>query len=148
VTLAELTACCGSSAWANAMFARQPFPDAKTLHQAADEVWWSLTDEDWLEAFSKHPKIGQASIAKWPAQEQSGLVAAAERTIEELARLNAEYAARFGFIFIVCATGKSAAEVLELLRSRINHSRAEEIRIAAAEQAKITHLRLDKLLTE
>ena len=148
MTPAELTACCGSSAWATAMFARQPFPDAETLHRAADEIWWSLTEDDWLEAFSKHPKIGQTSTAKWSAHEQSGMDAAAAGTTEEMARLNAEYAARFGFIFIVCATGKSAAEMLDLLRKRINHSREEEIRIAAAEQAKITHLRLDKLLAQ
>jgi OHCU decarboxylase len=145
VTLAELTSCCGSSAWAQAMFTRQPFDD---IHRAADEIWWSLTTEDWLEAFAAHPKIGQKSAAKWAAQEQSGMSSAAASTAAEMARLNAEYENKFGFIFIVCATGKSADEMLSILQARINNSREEEIRIAAAEQARITHLRLDKLLKQ
>jgi len=145
LTLAELTSCCGSSAWARTMFNRQPFED---MHREADEVWWSLVPEDWLEAFAAHPKIGQKSTAKWTSQEQNGMSQAAVETAEEIARLNAEYDGKFGFIFIVCATGKSADEMLELLRARITNSRDEEIRVAAGEQAKITHLRLDKLLAE
>ena len=128
-----------------AMLARQPFSNADSLHQAADDVWWSLTEDDWLEAFSKHPKIGHKSDAKWSAQEQSGMERAAQQTADQMAQLNAEYADKFRFIFIVCATGKSADEMLQLLKERLLHSREEEIRIAAAEQAKITHLRLDKL---
>jgi OHCU decarboxylase len=130
------------------MFSRQPFSDSDAMHAAADEIWWSLKVEDWLEAFSKHPRIGQQSAAKWSAQEQSGMSQAAIETAIEMQRLNTEYFAKFDFIFIVCATGKSAAEMLDLLRTRITNSREEEIRIAAAEQAKITHLRLDKLLAE
>jgi len=145
LTLAELISCCGSAAWANAMFRRQPFTD---IHREADEVWWSLASEDWLEAFAAHPKIGQKSAAKWTAQEQSGMSQAAASTAQEMARLNVEYENKFGFIFIVCATGKSADEMLSILQTRINNSREEEIRIAAAEQAKITHLRLDKLLKQ
>ena len=145
MTLAELTACCGSTAWAETMFNRQPFTDKPAMHEAADEIWWSLTPEDWLEAFSKHPKIGQKSSAKWSAQEQSGMSDAAYETARQIAQLNAEYDAKFGFIFIVCATGKSADEMLQILRSRLNNTREEEIRNAAAEQAKIMHLRLDKL---
>lgn len=145
MTLAELTACCGSSAWAEAMFARQPFADRPSMHQAADDIWWSLTPEDWLDAISKHPKIGEKSSARWSAQEQSGMSHPAFETAQEMARLNAEYDARFGFIFIVCATGKSADEMLQLLRTRLANTREEEIRNAATEQAKITHLRLDKL---
>lgn len=115
------------------------------MHEAADEIWWSLTTEDWVQAFSKHPKIGQKSTEKWSSDEQSGMSQATDRTAQEMARLNADYDARFGFIFIVCATGKSAQEMLKLLQSRLHNSREEEIRNAAAEQAKITHLRLDKL---
>jgi OHCU decarboxylase len=127
------------------MFARQPFATSEEMHKAADEVWWSLTPEDWLEAFAAHPMIGERSTACWSAQEQSGMSVAAENTARELERLNAEYAERFGFIFIICATGKSADEMLEALRMRLKNSYGDELRIAAAEQAKITHLRLDKL---
>ena len=145
MTLEDFVACCGSKAWAQAMFARQPFPDSTTMHEAADEIWWSLTPQNWLEAFAAHPKIGQRSSAKWAAQEQSGMSSAAASTAEEMQRLNEGYSTRFGFIFIVCATGKSADEMLQLLKERIGHTREEEIRIAAGEQAKITHLRLAKL---
>jgi len=145
VTLADLISCCGSTAWANAMFNRQPFED---LHRAADEIWWALTPQDWLEAFAAHPKIGQKSAAKWTAQEQSGMSHAAASTAEEMARLNSEYENKFGFIYIVCATGKSADEMLTILQTRIHNSPEQEIRMAAAEQAKITHLRLDKLLKQ
>jgi OHCU decarboxylase len=127
------------------MSARQPFADRPSMHRAADEIWWSLTPEDWLEAFAKHPKIGQKSSARWSALEQSGMSQAAFETAQAMARLNAEYDARFGFIFIVCATGKSADDMLQLLRGRLGNTREEEICNAAAEQAKITHLRLDKL---
>jgi len=127
------------------MFNRQPFLSTAAMHAAADEIWWSLTPEDWLEAFSKHPKIGQSPSAKWSAEEQSGMSEAAFETAQEIARLNAGYYAKFGFIFIVCATGKSAAEMLQLLSARIHNTRDEELRNAAEEQAKITHLRLNKL---
>jgi 2-oxo-4-hydroxy-4-carboxy-5-ureidoimidazoline decarboxylase len=148
LTHAQLLACCGSEAWVRRMLSCQPFATAAATHQAADEVWWSLTADDWLEAFSKHPKIGQKSDAKWSEQEQLGMQQAARQTAEQMASLNADYADRFGFIFIVCATGKGADEMLQLLQDRLLHSRAEEIRIAAAEQAKIIHLRLDKLQAE
>ncbi len=142
---ADLLTCCGSARWADDMFARQPFATSQEMHKAADEVWWSLTPEDWLEAFAAHPMIGERSTARWSAQEQSGMSVAAENTSRELERLNAEYAERFGFIFIICATGKSADEILEALRMRLKNSYGDELRIAAAEQAKITHLRLDRL---
>ena len=145
MTVAELLTCCGSRSWANTMFQRQPFGH---LHGEADQVWWSLSPEDWLEAFAAHPKIGQKSSAKWTSQEQSGMSQAAAETAAEMARMNEEYAEKFGFIFIVCATGKSADEMLQILKARMKNSRDEEIRIAATEQAKITHLRLDKLLAE
>lgn len=144
----DLMACCGSEAWVRAMLARRPFGNAEDLHQAADEVWWSLQADDWLEAFSKHPRIGQKSDAKWSAHEQSGMEQAGRETAEQIAALNTQYADRFGFIFIVCATGKSGDEMLELLQERLLHSREQEIRIAAAEQSKIMHLRLDKLQKE
>ncbi len=148
MTLEQLISCCGSSAWANAMYNRQPFADHAALHQSADEVWWALSENDWLEAFSKHPKIGQKSKAKWSAQEQRGMSDASSSVANEMARLNAEYEQRFGFIYIVFATGKSAEEMLQILKSRIANDREQELRVATAEQAKIMHLRLDKLIAE
>lgn len=142
---ADLLTCCGSTRWADGMFARQPFATSEEMHKAADEVWWSLAPEDWLEAFAAHPMIGRKSEAKWSAQEQSGMSSATRVTATELELLNEQYLNKFGFIFIISATGKSAAEMLDALRGRLQHSYAEELRIAAAEQAKITHLRLDKL---
>ena len=148
MTLADLSACCGSGAWAKAMWARQPFADGNAMHLAADEIWWSLEPEDWLEAFSKHPRIGEASDAKWSSQEQRGMEEADRETTAEVARFNAEYYTKFGFIFIVCASGKSAQQMLDLMRSRIGNARDQEIKLAAVEQAKITHLRLNKLIAE
>jgi 2-oxo-4-hydroxy-4-carboxy-5-ureidoimidazoline decarboxylase len=143
--MVQLLSCCGASAWAKAMFERQPFAD---IHAEADDVWWSLTEEDWLEAFSAHPKIGQRSAVKWTATEQSGMSQADAETANEMARLNADYEDKFGFIFIICASGKSGGEMLKALQTRITNTRDEEIRIAAGEQARITHLRLDKLAEE
>jgi 2-oxo-4-hydroxy-4-carboxy-5-ureidoimidazoline decarboxylase len=135
-------------AWAQGMLRRQPFGDHNAMHLAADEIWWSLRPEDWLEAFSKHPRIGEPSDAKWSSQEQQGMVEADSETTAEVGRLNSEYYTKFGFIFIVCASGKSAYQMLQLMRSRIGNAREQEIRLAAVEQAKITHLRLDKLISQ
>lgn len=130
------------------MFQRQPFADVKAMHVAADEIWWSLRPDDWLEAFSKHPRIGQKSDDAWSSQEQRGMATARSETADEMARLNTEYNSRFGFTFIVCAEGKNAEQMLLLLRSRLQNARQEEIYLAALEQARITHLRLEKLLAE
>lgn len=141
---------CGSTRWVDRMMARRPFGrDAKLLSAARIE-WFGLTELDWLEAFSHHPQIGdRASLeARFPAthdlsaREQAGVDAAREDVLTALADGNAAYLDRFGFIFIVCATGKSAEEMLVLLRERLPHDRASELRIAAEEQAKITALRL------
>jgi 2-oxo-4-hydroxy-4-carboxy-5-ureidoimidazoline decarboxylase len=120
----------------------------------AEHAWSECTESDWLEAFSHHPKIGDvsalrekfATTADWASKEQSGTKNASEGILSELADLNNRYEQRFGFIFIVCATGKTAGEMLDLLKSRIHNTRDAEIRIAAAEQLKITKLRLRKLL--
>ena len=143
-----LMACCGSSKWVTEMVSRRPFPDAKLLHENSETVWWRLGEQNWLEAFSKHPKIGEKSAAQWSKQEQSGMAQASHETRESMLRLNEAYERRFGWIFIVCATGKTADELHGLLQQRIAHQPEEELRIAAAEQAKIMHLRLDKLLAE
>src|SRR5262245_36908475 len=149
-----LRRCCGASRWVDAMAARRPFPDARALFAAADEVWAGLGPADWREACGHHPRIGDkqalrerfASTRQWAAGEQSGVSGASEETLDELEKGNRDYEARFGHIFIVCATGKGAEEMLGLLRQRLGNDPATESRIAAAEQAKITRLRLEKLL--
>jgi len=151
---AELLACCGSRRWARETAARRPFADAGALLAAADELWWSLAPDDWHEAFRAHPRIGErkaapaqtARAAGWSAQEQSAAASAAAEVAEALAEGNRAYEARFGHIYIVCATGKTAEEMLATLRARLANDPATELRAAAAEQAKITRLRLEKLL--
>jgi OHCU decarboxylase len=152
----EFLKCCGSNRWASSMSDARPFASANDLMAKADSLWWSLRDEDWLEAFRAHPKIGEQKAAavqseqarSWSAQEQSGVQDAATETKAALAAGNQEYEARFGFIFIVCATGKSSAEMLTILNGRLQNDPGTELRVAAEEQRKITRLRLEKLLTQ
>lgn len=142
-------ACCGSRAWADAMTSRRPYADPAALRKAAEQIWWSLKRSDWLEAFAAHPKIGEKKPdAKWSENEQSGMARASETTAGAIARLNNEYEARFGWIFIVCATGKSGDEMLHLLKARLGNDSEAELVIAAGEQLKITQLRLQKLVAE
>lgn len=151
---AELLKCCGSSAWADKMLPFFPADDLVELLEDAEEQWYKCSEDDWKEAFSHHPKIGDtesltkkfASTAQWAASEQSAVNAASQQTIEALAEGNRQYEAKFGYIFIVCATGKSAEEMLVLLQERLPNDPKEEIEIAAEEQNKITKLRLEKLL--
>jgi len=155
---AELLKCCGSTNWARRMTQQRPFPtggDAmRRLLDSADRVWWDLGREDWLEAFSRHPKIGEKAAAKdasaetrrWSEEEQSGTRSAREQVLAALAKANRAYEQRFGYIFIVCATGKSSEEMLALLQQRLQNDPAAELRMAAEEQRRITHLRLQKLL--
>lgn len=151
-----LERCCGASNWVRAMLASRPFASPEGLHEAADACAAALEERDWLEAFSHHPRIGDvaslrekfASTARWAGGEQAGAAAADEATLHALAKGNDDYFARFGFLFIVCATGLTADEMRARLEVRLPHERAEELRIAAAEQNKITHLRLEKLLRE
>ena len=160
-TRAELLKCCGSTRWADTLTARRPFATLDQLLAQATEVWWALDQTDWLEAFRSHPKIGEKKAAaptaavaadvatqsqQWSAEEQQGVARAGEEAVEKLARLNRAYEEKFGFIFIVCATGKSTDEILALLETRIKNDPATELRSAAGEQAKITELRLRKLL--
>ncbi|MGQ0738957.1 MAG: 2-oxo-4-hydroxy-4-carboxy-5-ureidoimidazoline decarboxylase [Bacteroidota bacterium] len=150
----ELLKCCGSSTWAKMMMAYFPADNLEELLEHAEEMWYECSTDDWKEAFAHHPKIGDAgslpekfaSTAAWASGEQSGVNAASEETIETLATGNKNYEAKFGYIFIVCATGKSAEEMLGILRLRLPNSPEEEIKIAAAEQNKITKLRIEKLL--
>ena len=146
--------CCGSNAWSIAMAKRRPYVTVVHLHQVADLAFDTLQDADWIQAFDCHPRIGDLDSLrmkfrgnkKWSAGEQAGLSAADEDVVRELADGNRAYENKFGFIFIVCASGKSAAEMLGLLRDRLPNGLETEIRIAANEQRKITHLRLEKLL--
>ncbi|HEY9723886.1 MAG TPA: 2-oxo-4-hydroxy-4-carboxy-5-ureidoimidazoline decarboxylase [Oscillatoriaceae cyanobacterium] len=149
-----LQRCCGAARWVDGMTARRPFASLATLVAAADEVESDLAREDWLEAFTHHPRIGDISSLRakfadtkaWASSEQSGAASASEAVLEGLAEGNRVYEERFGYIFIVCATGKSATEMLALLQGRLSNPPEAEWRVAAAEQAKITRLRLEKLL--
>lgn len=152
----EILACCGSDAWAQQLVARRPIPDESSLVAASDEIWGRLSTEDWLQAFSKHPRIGErkspaeapSTSAIWSAQEQQRFAAASESIQAALAQGNVEYEQRFGRVFIVCATGKSAAEMLDLLSLRLRNDDATELHEAAEEQRKITNIRLKKWLSQ
>jgi allantoicase len=151
---AALTRCCGSSRWVDAMSVRRPFASPEALYAAALDVWAGLERADYLEAFSHHPQIGEdpeelrrrfATTASWSRSEQAGVDGAGDALLDSLRDANARYRAKFGYSFIVCATGKSASEMLALLGERLEHDAERELRVAAAEQAKITRLRLEKL---
>ena len=140
--------CSGSRAWARGVAERRPYGTVEDLAKAADEVWWGLGEADWQEAFDSHPRIGQtkakaatAESLAWSAGEQAQVEDAAKAA---LAEANAEYEARFGRIFIVCATGKTAAEMLGILRERMKNGNATELREAAEQQRQITQLRIRK----
>ena len=149
-----LLSCCGSQNWAQKMAEARPFADVAEVLNQAEQIWQNLTPEDWLEAFAAHPKIGAkkgvphqtAQSAEWSKGEQSGTQTAADSVRIELEEANRLYENKFGFIFIVCATGKSAKEMLEICRGRLNNSAETEIRVAADEQRMITEIRLKKLL--
>lgn len=136
------------------MAEERPFHHLQELLAKADAEWWALDAEDWLEAFSRHPKIGEnkseraqaAGAQKWSEQEQAGTRSADEETKQQLAAANREYESKFGYIYIVCATGKTADEMLSICRERLSNDPNEELRAAAEEQRRITHLRLRKLL--
>lgn len=145
--------CCAAPGWTQAMLASRPFADDAEIQASAASIWWSLDRDEWLAAFAAHPKIGDVATlqkkyrgtAQWASNEQSSVAQANEQTLLDLARYNQLYEQKFGHIFIVCATGKSAAEMLALLKARMENDPAAELRIAAAEQLMITLLRLNKL---
>jgi len=150
-----LQKCCGSTAWVGNMLAVFPIADVEILLNKATTVWNSLTETDWREAFTHHPKIGGdvaalrekfASTSTWAEGEQASVRKASQETLEALAAGNTEYEHKFDYIFIVCATGKSADEMLALLKGRLTNAPEDEILIAAGEQNKITRIRLEKLL--
>ncbi len=141
----ELGRCCGSARWVASMSGRRPFLNTEQLLGTADEIWWSLDGGDWLEAFSRHPRIGGRANG-WARDEQAGVAGAADDILKALAKLNQSYERKFGHVFLISATGRSAHEMLAELERRISADPATELRNAAAEQAKITRLRLQNLL--
>jgi OHCU decarboxylase len=138
--------CCGSRRWAGAMAAARPFAGLAAVLDTADRVWTALTPFDWREAFAAHPKIGERTGDLWAVGEQAGASNASPDVRKRLAEANRAYEARFGYIFIVCAAGKTADEMLALAEERLQHEPDRELRIAAEEQRNITRLRLLKLL--
>jgi len=142
--------CCGSVRWARTMAAGRPFTTIDALTTTAERVFDSLEPADWQEAFAAHPRIGDRPVpsggrsAAWSADEQSGVTEAARAMFEQR---NREYEARFGRTFIVCATGRTGAEMLQILERRMLNNPHDELRQAAAEQRRITHLRLARLLS-
>lgn len=150
--VSEFLRCCGSTRWAEAMSAARPFASEGALFAKAETLWASA--EDHLEAFSHHPRIGDVSKLRekfaatrhWATEEQKGAREASETVLQALAQGNLDYEKRFGHVFLVCATGKSALEMLELLQARIHNDPETELRNAALEQVKITRIRLEKLL--
>ncbi len=150
---AELLRCCGSTAWARRVAEGRPYASLDALKEAGDATWWSLAAADWLEAFSRHPRIGEARAARpdggdgsWSRREQAGVAVAADDTRAALAEGNAAYEERFGWIYLVCASGRSGQELLDILRSRLGNDPDTELRVAAEEQRRITHLRLERLV--
>jgi len=137
------------------MVAIFPVAAAETLLHQASAIWNTLSETDWCEAFSHHPKIGGdvvalrqkfASTSAWAEGEQASVKQASQAKLEALAAGNTEYEQKFGYIFIVCATGKTAEEMLALLQARLPNRPVDEIKIAMGEQDKITRIRLEKLL--
>ncbi|PCH65569.1 MAG: OHCU decarboxylase [Bacteroidetes bacterium] len=152
---AELLKCCGSTTWVTRMAEKHPFTSENELFNIAEQTWHECSNEDWLEAFSHHPKLGDlgslkkkfANTSEWAGEEQSGANSATPEIIEELAVANKAYEEKFGFIYILCATGKTAKTMLSILRVRLNNDRETELKMAMVEQNKITVLRLEKLLS-
>jgi len=151
----ELYRCCGSSTWIKKMVEKHPFNNKQELFNFAEKIWHECSKPDWLEAFSQHPKIGDfkslekkfAATKELAGTEQAGIHHAAPEILRELANSNRIYEEKFGFIFIVYATGKNAGEMLSLLKKRLKNDFETEIKIAMEEQNKITRIRLEKLLT-
>jgi 2-oxo-4-hydroxy-4-carboxy-5-ureidoimidazoline decarboxylase len=151
---AAFARCCGSSAWVERMVARRPFASPADLARTGDEVWMSLAPGEWREAFAHHPRIGDLESLKLrfagtedlASREQAAVSAASQGTLEALAEGNRAYEEKFGYIFIICASGRSADEMLAALKQRLPNDPSAEIAIAATEQMRIMRLRLDGML--
>ncbi len=161
--LEAMLACCGSKRWAEAMVGERPIASVRALSEAADRLWSTMQEADWLEAFACHPRIGERQTAPlasrpsyaaarrssaWSHEEQSSANAANELLLAELAEDNQRYEERFGFTYIVCATGKNAAEMLTILKQRLARDRETELREASEQQRQIMQIRLGKWLAE
>jgi 2-oxo-4-hydroxy-4-carboxy-5-ureidoimidazoline decarboxylase len=152
----EILPCCGSRAWASGMVSGRPIQDVSTVLATSDRIWRDLSAADWLEAFRSHPRIGEtralreasAQSQNWSAKEQSQATESDDSLKQALAEANREYEQRFHWIFIICATGKSADEILANLRQRLNNDEATELREAAEQQRQIAQIRLKKWLVE
>ncbi len=150
----ELMKCCGSTTWAEALTESRPISSANALLELSDKIWFDLEEADWKEAFTHHPKIGDlksletkfASTKMWASGEQASINTAAHDTLVKLVEGNKTYEDKFGYIYIICATGKTADEMLTSLLSRLKNDAETELKIAAGEQNRITHLRIQKLL--
>jgi OHCU decarboxylase len=150
-----MMACCGAQRWADAMVALRPIDNIEELSAAADHIWSKMGEADWLQAFACHPRIGEqkgvsAAVQStvWSRQEQLSASTASERILSELAEDNLVYVQRFGFTYIVCATGKTADEMLANLKCRLANNRSAELREAAEQQRQILQIRLGKWLAE
>jgi 2-oxo-4-hydroxy-4-carboxy-5-ureidoimidazoline decarboxylase len=150
----EAFPCCGSQAWADALASRRPIVDVPSLIEASTSVWLALPEEAWQEAFDSLPRIGQTHAQthateeslRWSAQEQHTALSEDEATERALEEANRRYEQKFGRIFIVCATGKTSAEILNILEARMKNDAATELREAAEQQRQITELRLHRWL--
>ena len=148
-----MLACCGARRWAEGMVAQRPIENVAALSKTADRVWASMLEPDWMEAFACHPRIGErkpvlapVQSAAWSEQEQSGMGSTSNSVLRELAEGNVLYEQRFGFTYIVCATGKTAGEMLSILKQRLGRDRMAELREAAEQQRQIMQIRLGKWL--
>ena len=147
------TRCCGATRWVEAMLRERPFRNESHLFESAWRIWAKLESKDWLEAFTHHPRIGEAAVQgsaeakEWAQSEQATAQSASEAVKATLAAKNKEYEAKFGHVYLVCATGRSAEEILKFLEKRMGNDGPTELFVAAQEQEKITRIRLEKLLS-
>jgi 2-oxo-4-hydroxy-4-carboxy-5-ureidoimidazoline decarboxylase len=150
----EVLPCCGSQAWGATLASRRPISDEASLIETSSSVWLALPENDWQEAFNSHPRIGQKHAQtptadeslRWSTQEQFAALSADDATKLALEEANRRYEKKFGRIFIVCATGKTSAEILSILETRMLNDAATELREAAEQQRQITELRLHRWL--
>jgi len=149
----EVLPCCGSRVWAESLANHRPFANADDLFASADAIWWALAERDWQEAFDSHPRIGQqhaksatAESLKWSSEEQSAAMALDQAVKAALVDGNRRYEEKFGRIFIVCASGRSAAEILQILEQRMQNPPDLELKEATEQQRQITQLRLRRWL--
>jgi 2-oxo-4-hydroxy-4-carboxy-5-ureidoimidazoline decarboxylase len=150
----EALPCCGSHAWATALASARPIADEPSLIETSASIWRNLPEKAWQEAFDSHPRIGQKKAQahateeslSWSAQEQRSALSEDDSAKLALEAANHRYERQFGRIFIVCASGKTSAEILTILEARMQNDAATELREAAEQQRQITQLRLHRWL--